>query len=100
MGALLDSRANKVAADGLANVLANEGPLALVGAGLSVPAGLPTWSALLKEMEAQLPPLHEDYLHALHGEADLLWRAEEYRRLIPDNQYQLLLRTRFGANVS
>jgi len=100
MPALLASRANTVAAENLAGVLAAESPLALVGAGLSVPAGMPSWSALLDEMEAQLPPLNEEYLKALRDEDDLLWRAEEYRRLIPEEAYQSMLRRRFGANVS
>lgn len=97
MSALLDSRANTVARDNLAKAVANERPLALVGAGISVSAGLPTWGGLLNEMEAQLPPLHPDYVSALREEDDLLWRAEEYRRLIGDAPYQSLLRTRFST---
>jgi hypothetical protein len=94
---LLTSRANIVARDNLAKAVASERPLALVGAGLSVAAGLPTWSALLDEMEAQLPELHPEYAQALRSEPDLLWRAEEYRRLVGESAYQTLLRARFSA---
>jgi hypothetical protein len=99
MTALLESRANTAARDNLAKVIFSERPLGLVGAGLSVAAGLPTWSGLLGEMEGELPPLNEDYLQALHQEPDLLWRAEEYRRLIGDQPYQVLLRNRFGKQA-
>lgn len=95
MAYLLDSRANEVARDNLALALATERPLALVGAGISVAAGMPTWSGLLEEMEGELPPLHEEYRTALREEPDLLWRAEEYRKLIGDTSYQSLLQRRF-----
>ena len=100
MGAWLDSRQNTAARNNLATVIASERPLALVGAGLSMPAGFPTWSGLLDEIELQLPPLNDDYKEALHNEGDFLWRAEEYRHLIGDGPYQLLLRKRFGTPVT
>ncbi|HJW94771.1 MAG TPA: SIR2 family protein [Thermoanaerobaculia bacterium] len=77
-----------------------EQPLALVGAGLSVPAGLPSWNALLDEMEAQLSMLDGAYKQALRDNADALWRAEEYRRYLGEQNYQSLLRNRFGAPVT
>lgn len=100
VGNLLNSRANIAAKENLAKVLAAERPLALVGAGLSVPAGFPTWGSLLDEMEQLLPPLDERYVEALRGSGDLLWRAEEYRRLIDERAYQQLLRNRFGTAVT
>jgi hypothetical protein len=99
MGAVLQSRANIMARDNLAKVISSRRALALVGAGVSVAAGLPTWSGLLEEMAQQLPPLNEEYMEALRKETDLLWRAEEYRRYINESTYEALLRDRFGAPV-
>src|ERR1043165_6867542 len=99
MALLLDSRPNHVARNTLAAVVQAERPLALVGAGLSVPSGFPTWRGLLDELEDLLQPetLNEQYKKALHEEADLLWRAEEYRRLVGEDSYQLMLKKRFST---
>jgi len=97
MPAILPSAANTSALASLRQVIASEKPLALVGAGASVPLGLPTWSQLLQELEPDLPPLHADYLKALREDSDLLWRAEEYRRMIGAETYRAYLRRRFGA---
>lgn len=55
MGDLGKSDANDDAQKELAAVTFSEGPLALVGAGLSVSAGMPTWPTLMTE-NACLPP--------------------------------------------
>ena len=97
MVTILPSAANMAALASLRQVIASEKPLALVGAGASVPLGLPTWTQLLQELEPDLPPLHVDYLKALQEDRDLLWRAEEYRRMIGAETYRAFLRRRFGA---
>ena len=56
MGDLGKSNANDDAQKELAAVTSSENPLALVGAGLSVSAGMPTWPMLMTEMHACLPP--------------------------------------------
>jgi hypothetical protein len=56
MGGLGKSKANDDAQRELAVVTSGENPLALVGAGLSVAAGMPTWPILMTEMHAHLPP--------------------------------------------
>jgi hypothetical protein len=100
MGSLLNSRANMAAADDLARVVATERPLALVGAGMSVAAGMPDWRGLLAELEKELPPLAEDYLEALRRESDILWRAEEYRRLIGADDFHKYLKKRFSGAIT
>ena len=97
MGLLLDSKANDASQRELAKVIATERPIALVGAGLSVPAGLPTWSDLLKEMHRELPArASSKYRAALNKERDLLWRAQEYKELIGAATFESLLKKRFG----
>lgn len=97
MPALLSSGPNTSALASLRQVVASEKPLALVGAGISVPLGLPNWATLLEELEPELPPLNLEYLKALREDRDLLWRAEEYRRMIGAETYRAFLRRRFGA---
>ena len=97
MGLLLNSNANDASQELLAKVIATERPIALVGAGLSVPAGLPTWSKLLQEMHRQLPSeARSKFGTALREEADLLWRAQEYKDLIKDEAFLSFLQKRFG----
>lgn len=100
MGNLLNSRANTVATDELARVVAAERPLAMVGAGMSVAAGMPDWRGLLEELERDLPPLAESYLEALRNEKDMLWRAEEYRRLIGQDEFHKYLKKRFSGTIT
>ena len=101
MGLLLKSSANIAAQEELANVIATERPLALVGAGLSVPAGMPTWTDLLADMQKHLPTrVSSEYKQALNKEADLLWRAQEYRNFIGVDDFQKLLRKRFGGSLT
>ncbi|HKP12775.1 MAG TPA: SIR2 family protein, partial [Blastocatellia bacterium] len=101
MGSLSDSRPNKMAQEGLAEVVKSERPLALVGAGLSVSAGFPSWPNLLDHMAENLPPLFNDhYMQALRNEKDLLWRAEAYRQMMAPGTYPLLLQTTFGRTFN
>ena len=95
------SRANHDAQKELAEVTATEGPLALVGAGLSVAAGLPTWPKLMTEMHSRLPlDLNPEHREALEREPDLLWRAQEYRNFMDEAPYLDFLRHRFGAALT
>jgi SIR2-like domain/prokaryotic YEATS domain len=97
MGLLLPSKANKASQEALAKMIATERPLALVGAGLSVPAGLPSWSDLLQEMHRKLPSkTSSEYRMALSKEDDMLWRAQEYKDLFGGDTFESLLRNRFG----
>lgn len=101
MGGLRKSRPNINAQKELAKVTATENPLALVGAGVSVAAGLPTWSKLMQEMQHHLPTdLNSQHRKALEKETDLLWRAQEYRNFMGDQPFQDFLRKRFGAKPS
>jgi len=96
--AIASSAANRAALKNLTAAM-KEKPLALVGAGLSVAAGLPSWNALLTEMEHQLEDLDLQYRYALR-DADALWRAEEYRYYLGEKAYQKLIKDRFGAPVT
>jgi len=97
MGLILTSKANNASQEALAKMIATERPLALVGAGLSVPAGLPTWSDLLQEMHRKLPSkASSEFRAALSKEVDMLWRAQEYKDLFGGEKFESLLRTRFS----
>jgi hypothetical protein len=101
MGALRKSRPNIHAQKELAKVIATERPLALVGAGLSVAAGLPTWPTLMKEMHHHLPSdLNSHHRKALEKETDLLWRAQEYFNFMGEQPFQDFMRKRFGGKLS
>src|SRR6185295_9181893 len=92
MSLLLNSRANVDALRQLNITIASEESIALVGAGLSIPSGLPSWSMLLDAMESKLSEaINDQYKDALRKEQDLLWRAEEYRRLLDSKTYRELL---------
>lgn len=74
-------------------------PLALIGAGVSVDAGYPTWSTLLQKLEDKAAPSGPKYLQKLRNLEDALWRADEYRRAIEaaqQNGYLDLLRDTFS----
>jgi len=92
MSLLLNSRANVDALRQLNITIASEESIALVGAGLSIPSGLPSWNMLLNTMESKLSgAINNQYKNALRKEQDLLWRAEEYRRLLDPKTYRELL---------
>ena len=98
------SNDNKGALDELATLVRRGSPLALVGAGLSVSAGLPTWPKLLAELHRHLPHgikgPNRKYRAALRKEDDLPWRADEYRNYIGEDSFRALLSARFGSTVS
>ncbi|AKT42554.1 AAA-like domain-containing protein [Chondromyces crocatus] len=75
------------------------GALALVGAGSSARVRYPLWGGLLDRMATTVlenDPMAEAKLEALKGEPDLLWRAEEYRRLLGPDLFTALIRQVFG----
>ena len=90
--------ANRQALRSLQGALNARRVVGLVGAGCSVRAGYPTWSELLEQMEKAIQlrePLLAEILSQLKKEGDVLWRAQEYRRLLGEG-YGSLLRETFG----
>jgi hypothetical protein len=76
--------------------------IAMVGAGVSVDAGYPTWNDLLGRMHSILttlptPPEGPKYLSQL-GRMDNLWRAQEYRRLLGEAGLRSVLWDVFKPN--
>lgn len=72
--------------------------LALVGAGTSARMGCPTWGQLLNELDA-LVEQHNPQPPKLRAnrqkQGDMLWRAEEYRRLLSADDYHSFLEDAF-----
>ena len=72
-------------------------PLALLGAGISVGAGYPTWVELLKKLEAaagtKLAPKYKEFLSTLNDPA---WQAEEYERIIGKHYLSALIANEFA----
>ncbi|MGK4006947.1 AAA-like domain-containing protein [Sorangium sp. So ce1036] len=98
-GWLMDDPGNRRALDELVEALRPGAALALVGAGSSARVGYPLWTGLLDRMAARIvedDPLAQPKIDALAAEADLLWKAEEYRRLLGADRYAELLRALFG----
>ncbi|MEA2205452.1 MAG: hypothetical protein QOE77_2228 [Blastocatellia bacterium] len=80
-------------------------PLALVGAGVSVGAGYPTWDGLMDAFnktiqELPVPPDAPKYLRQLARVTDPLWKAEEYRRLMKKVGYEALIWSTFRPKNS
>lgn len=74
-------------------------PLGFVGAGSSARVGYPTWNQFLEKLEKEIrrfSPGMEQELGSLAGESDLLWRAQEYRRLLGQDNYHAVIREQFG----
>ncbi len=93
--------ANRQALRSLQEALQARRVMGLVGAGCSVRAGYPTWSDLLQRMEeaiCQREPLLAGIISQLKNEDDVLWRAQEYRRLLADG-YGSFLRECFGEEA-
>ena len=79
----------------LIQTLLDPGAVAFVGAGVSVEAGYPTWKDLLerfheKAIELQVKATPRE-LEQIGRMDDLLWRAEEYRRLLDPTAYTALM---------
>jgi len=77
----------------------------LVGAGLSVAAGFPTWLDLLDTLHARVVRARNRqhrtlavggrYLGRLQAIDDVLWRAQEYRRLLGEQSFATTLGEQF-----
>lgn len=96
---LTEGPANAKAFAALLDALRAGGVMALVGAGSSARVGYPLWGKLLDLMAGAISessPLAKASVDALATEADALWRAEEYRRLLGDDAYASFIRNTFG----
>lgn len=85
--------------DALVNVMKRKPrPLALLGAGTSVDSGYPDWSRLLAMLEEEahgmISPKYQSFLRSLNDPA---WQAEEYRRLIGENAFKVVIANQFGS---
>jgi hypothetical protein len=92
---LVISSRNATAFENLVKVMGNE-PIALIGSGVSVGAGYPTWPGLMDLFHKtilEFPTLAAapKYIHQLKRVEDPLWRAEEYRRLIGKTGFESLI---------
>lgn len=80
----------------------NRPPIAFLGAGVSVGAQYPSWSALMGQLHQKaLERVSQDaggnaknvspkYLKQLETDGDFPWRAEEYKRLLKEDFYSFL----------
>ncbi|HEV2852637.1 MAG TPA: SIR2 family protein [Thermoanaerobaculia bacterium] len=74
-------------------------PLALLGAGTSVDSGYPTWNRLLEILEERAKTkgrISPKYQEILKGLNDAAWRAEEYRRLMGDDNFRGIIASEFA----
>jgi len=74
-------------------------PLALLGAGTSVDSGYPTWTRLLEILEERAKTkdrISPKYQEILKGLNDAAWRAEEYRRLMGDDDFLGIIASEFA----
>lgn len=74
-------------------------PLALLGAGTSVDSGYPTWAGLLAILEDRAKSrgrLSPKYQEVLKGLTDAAWRAEEYWRLMGDDDFHGIIASQFA----
>src|SRR4051812_37056484 len=87
---------NSIAIARFVKVMRKSPPLAIVGAGVSVAAGYPTWNKLLDEIHQKLVelPIAESPKYLLQLKRmtyDTLWRCEEYRRLLGETGFRSVL---------
>lgn len=72
-------------------------PLALLGAGTSVDSGYPDWNGLLRLFKdraiRKIGNKRQGYLDSLNDPA---WQAEEYRRLLGENDFRSLIASEFA----
>src|SRR4051812_23866343 len=93
---MLHTTENRQAVIRLVRLMSRRSPLLFAGAGTSVAAGYPQWGALLDELDDTLRNLLQNtkkfgitdkaapkYAFRLRKMDDVLWRAEEYSRLMP-----------------
>jgi hypothetical protein len=92
------SAANQTAFDDV-RVAINAGrTIALVGAGVSIRSGYPSWTGLMTIMEGtilQRSPHYKRVLRSVGRISDPLWRAEELRGFLREDGYQQLLKETF-----
>jgi hypothetical protein len=84
----------------LVEVVTSGRALALVGAGVSAGLRYPDWNALLHLMHERInanPKSTQRASEFLRSFPDVLWRAEEYKRLLGD-EYAPMLAEIFGAD--
>ncbi|WP_158265331.1 SIR2 family NAD-dependent protein deacylase [Blastopirellula marina] len=99
------SKANEEAFADLQRMLhdpQNNNVLGVVGAGVSVRAGYPSWSELLSIMADQVVSLDMRFVEVVNKLGmmqDVTWRAEEYRRLMTEDRYYELIRKVFGSDA-
>jgi hypothetical protein len=92
------SRANRDAFDALRASLQIGHSIAVIGAGISVRAGYPTWGQLLTllgEETLRLDPGLDGTVAQLSRVQDVLWRAERYRSMLGEDRYSEFLRKTF-----
>lgn len=99
---ILQSAVNLDALGNLEKLIQLEKPIAFAGAGLSIPAGMPSWNELLNRMDKKLGLVDDRYMGLLRTDPDLLWRAEEYRRMMDGMDkkgFYRLMKQAFGKTV-
>lgn len=92
------SRANRDAFDALCSVVMAGRSVCVVGAGISVRSGYPSWGNLLTRLgdEAmRIDPSQGATVTQLARMQDSLWRVERYRAMIGDDRYFEFLRRTF-----
>jgi hypothetical protein len=96
---LVEGAGNGKAFEELLEALRPGSAIGFVGAGSSARVGYPLWGGLLDRMAAKIvetEPLAKAKVDALAAETDMLWKAEEYRRMLGQDGYVELLRDTFG----
>ncbi|MCC6558631.1 MAG: AAA-like domain-containing protein [Polyangiaceae bacterium] len=96
---LVEGAGNGKAFEELIEALRPGSALALVGAGSSARVGYPLWGKLLDRMAAQIvesDPQSQPKIDALAAEGDMLWKAEEYRRMLGPDGFVEFIRDTFG----
>jgi hypothetical protein len=85
-------------------------PIALIGAGLSVPMGYPTWNGLIRLLHERLVSPSDSLKGKKTGgqsgeswfsvlkdfDKDPLWQAEAYEQALPEGEMAAFIRTTFG----
>jgi hypothetical protein len=96
-------RESKTALINLSGLIADRQVIPLVGSGVSVAAGYPTWAGLLTALHERVASgrrgrsvnVGGKYVGRLEAVQDVLWRAQEYRRLLGEDEYVDIITTLF-----